>query len=326
MNEKVKGIFIDSEGTLRDKNKNISNDIREVISNLKKRKIEIVITTGLPRFIAQKISLDANLSRYVIASNGADIYDYEGKVNLCQKCINFESFEKIYNACRDEFNIIVGIGNTEYSNIINEYNFTTKILKKSSQLFEKPIFQIHISQKKISDFKNVYIEIRDFLKYNDINMLRNYLNLHTIDCLCKNFLLLTNTELNNIIRVIEFIKLKRLQANLLEILNNEIRIGNQSIDFTNFCFNGETPWFSINSPLASKGNAIINMCKVLNISKESVIGIGNDYNDMSMKESVGTFLHPTDARDELMADDETLSYDNKSLTKILRRIEKHGKL
>ena len=64
----VKAIFIDSEGTLRNEKKEISEYTIELIKKLDSRGIHIVITTGLPRFLSRDICLKANASRYLISS------------------------------------------------------------------------------------------------------------------------------------------------------------------------------------------------------------------------------------------------------------------
>jgi len=51
---------------------------------------------------------------------------------------------------------------------------------------------------------------------------------------------------------------------------------------------GGSIYYNIVSPECSKGNAVKKFCEIFNIAKENTIAIGDDHNDVSMFEEVGT--------------------------------------
>ena len=122
----IKAIFIDSEGTLRNKNKEINLETSDIIKKLESIGIHVIITTGLPRFLSRNISLKANASRYLISSNGSDIYDLDKNKSINNSYIDTEIVKNIYNLSNNNYNLILGVGEYEYSNILNEYNLNAK--------------------------------------------------------------------------------------------------------------------------------------------------------------------------------------------------------
>ncbi len=75
-----------------------------------------------------------------------------------------------------------------------------------------------------------------------------------------------------------FIKLKKKIENLC----SEIRVIRASSPITKGFI-----WIEVFHQSVSKGNGIKHICKLLDIKKESTIGIGNDYNDFDLLEFTG---------------------------------------
>ena len=163
MKNDIRAIFVDSEGTLKDQDNKISNETILTIEELKQQGIYIVVTTGLPRFIARKISLSSHASPYVIASNGADIYDLRNNRELESTYLDKEVVDDILKASND-FNFILGVGDQEYCNHYNAYCKNGIIFDDKSMINNKNFFQCHISQRdKISSYKEAIKEIKDFI-------------------------------------------------------------------------------------------------------------------------------------------------------------------
>lgn len=61
----------------------------------------------------------------------------------------------------------------------------------------------------------------------------------------------------------------------------------------------------ITHPLATKHHAILELCRMLKIKREEIIGVGDDYNDISFLTACGLKIAPENAIDEvkLLADD-----------------------
>ncbi len=88
-------VFVDSDGTLKNNDGNISDHTIDVLSKLKENDIEVVITTGRPRYHALKVKNNSNASRYIISSNGAEVYDDGDKKVIYAKYINNKNILKI---------------------------------------------------------------------------------------------------------------------------------------------------------------------------------------------------------------------------------------
>ena len=317
----TKAIFIDSEGTLRNKDKQISLETSEIIKKLESVGIHVVITTGLPRFLSQNISLKANASKYLISSNGADIYDLSKSQSIKSSFIDKEVLEELYNLSNYDYNLIFGVGDFEYSNLANEYNLKAKSLKNIADIKEG-IYQMHISQKPFDiELDNYIVEIRNFRKYFDLTSIKLVISETLYQKLTEEKISkLTTRDICILVRLIRYLKLFYLQKDILKRYSNYLTVGNQSLDFQKFQYDGETPWFSLNKNGVSKGNGIINLCEYLGIDPKDTIAIGNDYNDKSMKECVGEFICPSDAR-SFVKEDSNLIYDNQEgISKVLKKI------
>ena len=104
----VKAIFIDSEGTLIDTNNFIKMETVDVIDSLIERGIYVIITSGLPRFIIRNKQKKSHASNYIIASNGADIFDLEKNRNIFSYYLDKRIIYEIWRDYKDRFNIILG--------------------------------------------------------------------------------------------------------------------------------------------------------------------------------------------------------------------------
>lgn len=316
----VKAIFIDSEGTLR-KNKKVDLEASLIVKKLESVGIHVVLTTGLPRFISRDISLKANASRYLISSNGADIYDTTLNKNIKSNCIDLSIVKNIYNLSNLDYNLILGVGDFEYSNLKNEYNLNAKNIENINNI-EDSIYQLHISQRNI-DLKNDDFdrEYKYFLKYNDILELRLLVGEVFFDRIInKKISSFDNFEREILIKGIRFIKLRNLRKEILREYDDFVSVGNESMDFKKFQFEGETPWFSLNKNGINKGYAIKTLCEYLNIDLNNTVGIGNDYNDKSMRSVVETFVCPSDARDFIKEDTNFIYNNDEGVNKVLKKI------
>ena len=63
--------------------------------------------------------------------------------------------------------------------------------------------------------------------------------------------------------------------------------------------NGESMWVEIFPHDVSKGHGVSWLCRQLNISEENCVGIGNDYNDLDLLETVGLPFVVENAPEEL---------------------------
>ena len=64
-------VFVDIDDTLNPSNEKVSDYTIEVMTKLKEKGIKVVVNTGRSAKYAIEKSIEANLSEYVISSNGA---------------------------------------------------------------------------------------------------------------------------------------------------------------------------------------------------------------------------------------------------------------
>ena len=324
MFDNIKAIFLDSEGTLIDANRHMKDESIDAINALTRKGIHVVLTSGLPRFILRNKQKKSHASHYIIANNGSDIYDLKKNNSIYVSYLNKDFIYELWKEYQNKFNIILGVGDTEYASGENIY--TKNPILIDNQNIHHDFFQCHVSQKPISKNDNVYDEISSLRHNKDLNI-ENYLTIDIFNMLFKYNGALTDNEIEILIRFSRFLELEKLQSIIKNNYQNVVSIANQSADFTKFCTIGEIPWFTLNNVGVSKGNGIEHLSDYLGIPIENRMAIGNDYNDISMVDKVKTFMCPSDSCQQLI-DKSSYIYDeiagiDKVLRKVLVSNEKH---
>lgn len=92
-----KAVFIDIDGTLRNDERKISLRTKETIKKCVENNILIVLCSGRPKHSTEEISIEANASPYIIASNGAEVYDYKENKVVFLNPMKKEACKKIYD-------------------------------------------------------------------------------------------------------------------------------------------------------------------------------------------------------------------------------------
>ena len=119
-------VFVDIDDTLNPSNKNTSEYTKEVMKKLKEQGIKVVVNTGRSTRYAINKSIEANLSEYVISSNGAEVYDYENKKTIFSKPIPPEQIKKIYEYVEQtKMTLILNSIENRYINT-KEYNYNSE--------------------------------------------------------------------------------------------------------------------------------------------------------------------------------------------------------
>lgn len=77
-----KAIFLDLDGTLLDDNKNVSEENKKAIQYAKEKGVYVVLCSGRQKDAVKTFKEMADSSRYIISSNGAQIYDCEKNETL----------------------------------------------------------------------------------------------------------------------------------------------------------------------------------------------------------------------------------------------------
>ena len=119
-------VFVDIDDTLNPSNQKTSEYTKEVMSKLKEQGIKVVVNTGRSTTYAINKSIEANLSEYVISSNGAEVYNYETKEVIFSRPIPKEQIKKIYEyANSTKMTIILNSIENRYIST-QEYTYNTE--------------------------------------------------------------------------------------------------------------------------------------------------------------------------------------------------------
>ncbi len=92
-------VFVDIDDTLNKSNSPVSNYTKEVMTKLKDKGIKVVVNTGRSAQYGILKSKEANLSDYIISSNGAEVYNYRTQETIYSKPIPPKEIKGIYDYC-----------------------------------------------------------------------------------------------------------------------------------------------------------------------------------------------------------------------------------
>ena len=248
-------IAIDLDGTLLNSYGEISQGNREAIEYALRNNVEVVLASGRDPKTMEKMSLNLGIKNYLIAGNGASIYDIKEEKNIYEKFIKQEKALKIIQICKEN-SIFLNLY-TDKGIITESLNFNVKVFNSENTLkaLEK--------QTNIEVVKDLY----QYAKENQLNILKIIV--------CDE----SKIIFNNIIQ-----KLKMIGG--VEVLDVEhmsrkkIRIGTEEIDVEYF-------YTEISSKNVDKWNALEFLMGKLGLKKEEVMCIGDNINDKKMVENAG---------------------------------------
>lgn len=152
-------IAIDSDGTLRHSDGSISDRTKKIVQKLVRKGNIITICTARPRYHTLKISEEVGINRFLISSNGTEVYD-----NLNNKIIYSAYLSPKY--CKKIYSDVENIGvraifvcdNIEYATgfirndsqiLLNKSNIDTMLARNIKQ-----IMIIGKDKEKIKRYKN----------------------------------------------------------------------------------------------------------------------------------------------------------------------------
>lgn len=94
-------VFVDIDDTLNKSNGTVSEYTKDVMKRLKDKGIKVVVNTGRSAHYAIVKSQEANLSEYIISSNGSEVYNYNTGEIIYSKPLKKEDIKGIYTYCQD---------------------------------------------------------------------------------------------------------------------------------------------------------------------------------------------------------------------------------
>lgn len=170
-----KMIVTDLDGTLLDKNKNVSETCKKYLKELKDKGYIICVDTGRTLGRASYALARFDYVNYIIGNNGTYIYDVCNDKNLYESTIKVEDIKELFKKYLDEYEVFE-INSYEYifsycSRTRNIEPYVEKIDNKD-EFFDKinEVYNVTISFKNksmvnvfLEDLKNNYKDIDSFI-------------------------------------------------------------------------------------------------------------------------------------------------------------------
>lgn len=248
-------IAIDLDGTLLNSYGEITSKNKEAIKYAIDKGAEIVLASGRDPKTMQKMSIELGIKNFLIAGNGACVYDIQKEQNIYENFIEKEKALKIIKICKENsifFNIYTSRG------VITEsLNYNVKVFNNENN------YKPNDKRTNIEIVNNIYTYVEE----NELKILKIII--------CDE----SKIIFNNIIE-----KLKNIKA--VEVLDVEhmskkvIKTGTEEYQIEYF-------YTEVTNKNANKWTAIQYLANNLGIQNEEIICIGDNINDLEMVKKAG---------------------------------------
>ena len=165
-------IFADIDGTLRNSCGEISQRTKDDIKKLEKIGIKVILCSGRPRCEVERVSRECGTCRYIISSNGAEVYDYIEKKVEYKNIMEIAAIKEIYNISKRENCIFVmNAGNIRIVNQL-KYKDGTEIIPNDGIInaaYDNDIMQCIIIDKDFEKMKRVRKKLQALKSVKIIN-------------------------------------------------------------------------------------------------------------------------------------------------------------
>lgn len=248
-------IAIDLDGTLLNSYGEITEKNREAIKYALDNGIEIVLASGRDPKTMEKISLELGIKNFLIAGNGASVYDINQEKNIYENFVETEKALKIIRICKE---------NSIFFNI-----YTTQGIITESLNYNVKVFNNENSYKPNKKRTNIEVvrDIYDYVENNKPEILKIII--------CDESRIIFNNVIDKMksIRDIEVLDVEHMSKKI-------IRIGTEEHQIEYF-------YTEVTNKDANKWTAIKFLLNELEISEDEVICIGDNMNDLKMIEKSG---------------------------------------
>lgn len=151
----IKAIFLDIDGTLYNSKKQVTEYTKRVLNKLTQEGIHVVLSSGRQCLDVCEISKGINVSKYVIACNGAFVYDYAENIGIFKSTMRKEDIKEIWKLCEEgNMHLILEGKKERYINFeVNLHKYIE--INGIEEIQDQEIFQVVIDNLKVEDTKNV---------------------------------------------------------------------------------------------------------------------------------------------------------------------------
>lgn len=248
-------VAIDLDGTMLNQYGIITEKTKKAISKAQEKGVEVMIASGRAITSAKRFSKEINSNKYFISGNGAITYDIKNNKILYENILSKTKALKIIKICEE---------NSIYYNVYTENGIIAKNLSYNTLYYYKDnLTKPDENRTHINIVENVY----DYFEQREEKILKIMI--------CDEH----KTVFNSIVR-----KLKELsEIEVLEVSHMSRKIIKQGTDEIAL----EYFYTEVSAKDVDKWNALEEIIGLMNISKEEVVTIGDNANDLKMITNAG---------------------------------------
>lgn len=248
-------VAIDLDGTMLNQYGIITEKTKEIIKKVQEKGVEVIIASGRAITSVKRFSKEINSNKYFISGNGAITYDIRNDKILYENILKKSKALQIIKICEE---------NSIYYNVYTENGIIAKNLSYNTLYYYKDnLSKPDENRTHINLVENVY----NYIDEKDEKILKIMI--------CDEH----KSVFNSIVRKIKEIS----EIEILEVSHMSRKIikqGTEEIALEYF-------YTEVSAQNVDKWNALEELIKLMNISREKVITIGDNANDLKMIKNAG---------------------------------------
>lgn len=283
-------VAIDLDGTMLNRYGIVTEKTKQVIEQVQKNQIEVIIASGRPIDSIKTIAKEIKSENYFISGNGAILYDIKKDEILYENTLKKSKVLDIIKICEE---------NSIFYNIYTEKEIISKTLNYNVLYYYKENLN---KDEENKTHINIVEGIYDYILNRDEKIIKI--------TICDN----NQTIFNSIIRRLNEIG----EIEVLDVSHmsrKTIKQGTEDIAIEYF-------YTEISAKNVNKWNALEFLAEKMNIKKEEIITIGDNINDKKMIEGAGLGIAMQNGAPDVqkIADYVTESNDNDGVAKALKTV------
>ena len=282
-------IAIDLDGTMLNKYGIITQNTKDVIKKVQEKGIEVIIASGRTINSVKNFSKEINSENYFISGNGAITYHIKNHKILYENVLSKNKAQQVIKICEE---------NSIYYSVYTENGIITKNLNYNTLYYYKENLN---KEEKEKTHINIVQDVYNYIEEKDEKILKIMI--------CDNNQLVFKSILKKIKEItdIEILDVSHMSRKLIKQGTEVIRL--------------EYFYAEITSKNVDKWNALEMLIEMLNITKDEVITIGDNANDVKMIQNAGLGVAMGESAPYIkeQANIVTESNDNDGVAKILQQ-------
>lgn len=283
-------VAIDLDGTMLNKYGIITENTKNVIKKVQEKGVEIIIASGRPINSVKNFSKEINSQKYFISGNGAITYDIKNDKILYENILNKNKVLQVIKICEE---------NSIYYNVYTENGIIAKNLNYNTLYYYKEnINKSEENKTHINIVENIY----DYIENRNEKILKIMI--------CDGSKTIFNSIMKKIREItdIEILDVSHMSRKIIKQGTEEIAL--------------EYFYTEISAKDVDKWNALEKLIELMNITKEEVVTIGDNANDIKMLKNAGLGVAMGESAPYVKecADEVTTSNDNDGVAVILEKM------